>query len=345
MSSLVFVTQAVDPNHPVLAATIPKIAALARRVDSVTVLAGTAADGVLPANCNVRTFGADAKIARGLQFERALTEELLRDRPRALIAHMCPIYAVLAAPVARPLGVRILLWYTHWHADATLRLAERVATTILSVDVRSFPLESLKVRAIGHGIDVDEFPCRREARGDEGLDLLALGRYSPAKGLDTVLRALRRCADSGLDVRLRCHGPAGSDLERGHYENLRRLTRELRLERSVSLDGPVRRTEIPELLARSDALVNNMRAGAPDKVVYEAACACTPVLASNTVFDALLPDALRFEREEPASLAARLQEFAALTHAERASLGRSLRERVAKEHSVEHWADAVLAAA
>ena len=55
------------------------------------------------------------------------------------------------------------------------------------------------------------------------------------------------------------------------------------------LGGPVPRAEIPALFARSDVLVNNMRAGAPDKVVYEAAASCLPVLASNPVFDDLLP--------------------------------------------------------
>ena len=39
MQRLVFLTQSVDPEHPVLAATIPKIRALAERVDEVVVLA------------------------------------------------------------------------------------------------------------------------------------------------------------------------------------------------------------------------------------------------------------------------------------------------------------------
>ena len=58
------------------------------------------------------------------------------------------------------------------------------------------------------------------------------------------------------------------------------------------------REQVPALLAARDALVNNMRAGAPDKVVYEAAATCLPVLASNPVFAGFLPDALRFPRED-----------------------------------------------
>ena len=106
------------------------------------------------------------------------------------------------------------------------------------------------------------------------------------------------------------------------------------------------RSQVPELFARSDVLVNNMEAGAPDKVVYEAAAACLPVLASNPVFDELFDGfPLLFDRDSPESLADRLRWFAGLDEGERAEIGRKLRERVAQRHSVGTWADGVLAAA
>jgi glycosyltransferase involved in cell wall biosynthesis len=337
---LVFITQQVDPGHPALAATVPKLRALASRVDDLVVLADGAVPGVLPDNARVRRFAAATKVGRGLRFEVALAAELLRHAD-AIVAHMCPIYAVLAAPLARPLGIPVVLWYTHWHASTTLRAAAYAATTIASVDRRSFPLPSPKLRAIGHGIDVDEFPCHQHAGADE-LRLLALGRYSPAKGLDVVLRALRRALDRGVAVRLTLHGPALSPLEQAHRAEVERLVQELRLEDRVELGGPIDRARVPELLATHDALVNNMRAGAPDKVVYEAAASCVPVLASNPVFDTLLPDELRFARDDPAQLAERIVEFIALTDDERTRYGHALRQKVAREHSVESWAERIL---
>ena len=69
---------------------------------------------------------------------------------------------------------------------------------------------------------------------------------------------------------------------------------------------------MPALFARSDVLVNNMRAGAPDKVVYEAAAPCLPVLASNPVFDDLFAGLSAVLRaRSPESLAERLRWFAA----------------------------------
>ncbi len=61
--------------------------------------------------------------------------------------------------------VPLLLWFTHWKPSRTLVLAERLSTAILSVDRRSFPLDSGKVVAIGHGIDTDRFACTEREPG------------------------------------------------------------------------------------------------------------------------------------------------------------------------------------
>ncbi len=341
MTKLVFITQQVDPGHPALAATVPKIRALAELVDEVVVLADGAVEGVLPENCRVRTFRAGHKALRGARFETALTRELSGLRGGAVVAHMCPIYAVLAAPLVRPLRIPLVLWFTHWRASGLLRAAERVSTAVTSVDYRSFPLPSKKLRAIGHGIDLDEFPCS-PAREGSGMRLLALGRYSTAKGLDVAVAAVPL---AGPDVELHVYGPALSDEERAHRAELEQLVAELELDGRVTIGDSVPRAEIPALLATHDALVNNMRAGAPDKVVYEAAAACRPVLASNPIFDELLDPEQRFTRWDPRALAERIGVLADMTPAARAALGHRLRERVAEGHSVQSWARGILDAA
>ena len=292
MKRLLFLTQSVDPAHPVLAATIPKLRALAQRVDEVVVLAQSADGAQLPDNVEVRTFGSSTRPGRFAHFERELARALPGD---AVVAHMIPLYVLLAAPLVRPRRIPLLLWYTHWKASGQLRVAERLATAIVSVDRRSFPLESAKVRPIGHGIDVNEFACA-ERSGRDGVRALVLGRYSPAKGIETILRAVREV--DGVDVQL--HGVALNELERRHRDQLATL--------GFELGDAVPRDQVPALLARADVLVNNMEAGAPDKVVYEAAASCLPVLASNPVFDDLFAGyPLFFERDSTSSLADRLR--------------------------------------
>jgi glycosyltransferase involved in cell wall biosynthesis len=315
---LVFATQRLDAADPILGATVPMVRALAARVDELVVLCDTAPTSIAT-NVRVHEFGAPTQLMRGARFEAALARELRGCG--GVVAHMVPLYAVLAAPLVRPLGIPLVLWYTHWKGHAVVRAAERVCTAIASVDERSFPLRSRKVHALGHGIDVAEFACSDAP--EPPLRALVLGRYSPAKGLETILRAAREA-----DVRVEAHG---SD------ETFESYRQQLQHEfPEAQLDGPVPRADVPGLFARSHVLVNNMRAGAPDKVVYEAAASCLPVLASNPVFDDLLPDELRFDRDDAAALAEKLRTLDPRRRPE-------LREVVAQRHSVDHWADGLLA--
>ncbi len=323
MSRLVFVTQQVDPQHPALAATVPKLHALARRFDEVVVLADGAVDGVLPENCRVRLFGSPNRVRRGRRYLGALAAEL-GERPDGVLVHMVPLLAVLAAPLVRPRRVPLLLWFTHWRRSRTLELAERMVTTVLTVDRRSFPLASHKVVPIGHGIDLAGFPCLAREPGPR-LRALALGRTSPAKGYETIVRGAQL---AGAELTL-C-GPSLTVEERAERARLEAL--------GVSVGDAVPYASVPGLLMRNDVLVNNMREGALDKVVYEAAATCMPVLASNSGFDDVLPPELRFDRDDPADLAAKLT---ALEHVDRAALGAQLRAAVEARHSVEHWADEV----
>jgi glycosyltransferase involved in cell wall biosynthesis len=323
VTRIVFITQKVDPEHPALGAAVAKIGALAARFDEVVVLADGAVEGVLPANCRVRLFGAPTRRARGTRFVRALNEEL-SPRPAAVLAHMVPLFAILAAPVVRPRGVKVLLWFTQWKPSRTLVLAERLSTTVLSVNEHSFPLRSRKLVAIGHGIDLGEFACV-EREPAERLRAVALGRTSPAKGLETIVRA---AAAAGADLELR--GPTLTPEEQAERARLEAL--------GARLEPPLPRGDVPGLLMRKDVLVNNMREGSLDKVVYEAAATCMPVLASNAGFADLLPPDLRFRRDDADDLASKLR---ALADADRNALGRALRGRVEAGHSVEHWADEV----
>ena len=322
MTSFVFVTQQVDPEHPVLAATVPKIRALAARFDEVAVLAAGAVDGALPDNARVRLYGSDSRVERGRLYTAALRDELKRD-PAAVLVHMTPLLSVLAAPLTRG-RTPLLLWFTHWKPSRTLMLAERVSTAVLTVDRRSFPLRSDKVVAIGHGIDLARFPpVERERR--EQLCAVALGRTSPAKGYETIVRAAELA-----DVELEIRGPSFTAEERAERHRLELL--------GARVEEPVPYADVPALLAHKDVLVNNMREGALDKVVYEAAATAMPVLASNTGFADVLPPELRFGREDADELADKLR---ALERVDRNALGRELRERVETRHSVEHWGDEV----
>jgi glycosyltransferase involved in cell wall biosynthesis len=225
--------------------------------------------------------------------------------------------------------VRVLLWYTQTRTNPLLERAVRSADAVLTVDERSFPFASSKVRAIGHGIDVERFACA-DPPGRERLRLLALGRYSPVKGYPELIAAAR---EAGAELVV--HGSTETDAERAHRREVASLGGG-----GVTIAGPAAPSEVPALLAAADALVSATRGGA-DKVVLEAGAACVPAFSPAPAFADLLPGELHWERD----LAAALRTFAARSAAERRALGRDLRERVRARHSLARWADRVVEAA
>src|SRR5213076_2966615 len=119
------------------------------------------------------------------------------------------------------------------------------------------------------------------------------------------------------DVDLELRGPSLTAEERAERARLEAL--------GARVEEPVPRAEVAALLARKDVLVNNMREGALDKVVYEAAATCMPVLASNSGFAELLPPELQSRHDDADDLADKLR---ALATADRNELGHELRAGV-----------------
>jgi glycosyltransferase involved in cell wall biosynthesis len=335
---LVFVTQTLDPGHPALAQTIDLAEALADRVDHLAVVTRDA-DWVTPGNASVRTFDAGSRVGRVVAFERAVTAAT--RGADAVLVHMVPQFALLAAPVARARRLPLLLWYTHWHASRALRAATRIVDAALSVDRSSYPAPTDRLRAIGHAIDVDRFDAPPVAPHDGPLRLLALGRTARWKGLATLLDALELTEE---DLRLEIRGPSLTPDEEAHRNELAVRADGAR----VSVLEAVPRDEVAALLAGIDVVVspNEPRAGATlDKAVFEAAACRRLVVSTNDAFAPLLgelPVELLAPPRDARSLAARLDALARTDAAIRAAAGDVLRKRVIERHSLGHWADEVV---
>jgi glycosyltransferase involved in cell wall biosynthesis len=345
VTKVVFITQQFDPERPLLAAAIPQVAALARRVDEVVVIADRVVASALPANARGYSFHSRTKLGRGVRLLAAIVREL--PGLSAVIAHQCPVYAIIVAPVVRPARVPLVLWWSHSKIDRVVRLAERVCTKVVSVDASTFPMPSKKLVLIGQATDVASIPLRPagSSRSDPPLHVLALARYGRIKGLSGIVRGAGVALERGVDLRLELHGPAPNAEAVADKEEIRRLVAELGIADRVSVgEAASTRKEVFALLGDADVLVSNTYGGA-DRVVYEAAASGIPVLASNPVHaDVLDPDAF-FERDDPDDLAGKLAAVAAMPAAGREAIGRRLRERVEQGHSVDSWAAGALAAA
>ena len=227
-------------------------------------LADGAVDGVAArrtAAC-ARSASRHRGAAAALRFEAALARELRRGLRRGASSRTCarstpcsPLRSCGRCGVPRRPLVHALAREPPAATAARLLDARSRAST-----TRSFPLPSRKLVAIGHGIDLDEFPCsppraRRHARCSRSA------ATRTAKGLDVVVargRARRR--------RRRAARPRPVALGRGARATAASSSSSSRARarrRASTIGDAVPRARVPGLLATHDALVNNMRAGAP----------------------------------------------------------------------------------
>jgi glycosyltransferase involved in cell wall biosynthesis len=347
---VVFVTQVVDPLDPALGFVTGWIRALAERVDRVTAVGNEVRGPVdLGPGVEVVSLGKEdgaGRLRRGARLSREV-DRAARGSGTVLLAHMCPVYLNLAAPIARLRRVPTMLWFAHPAVTPSLRLAEGLTDAVLTSLPGAYPRPGPKVHVVGQATDTDRLIYDEgwSPPGDGVLRLLALGRTSPSKGFDRIIRAVARVRDEGLDARLRIVGPSTTEGERDHARSLVELVADRGLTDVVRLDPGVPPSEVPSIVLGADVLVNAMVAGSGDKVVFEAAALGRLPLVSNPSFRGLLQDLplpLMFERDDEAMLASRITMLASAEGDAMNATRRELRCRVVSAHSLRGWAERVL---
>jgi D-inositol-3-phosphate glycosyltransferase len=145
-----------------------------------------------------------------------------------------------------------------------------------------------RVAVIPCGVDVELFRPRAAppARARLGLDaehvLLFVGRLTPIKGLETLLRALAALRSDGLAAArltlLVVGGAKGDEAGSGH---LRRLAHELGVGAWVDFRGPQPQDVLPDYYAAADLCLMPSRYESFGMVALEAMASGVPVIASR----------------------------------------------------------------
>lgn len=345
-SRLVFVTQVIDPDDPVLGFTVEWVRALSQRLERVVVIANEVRAVPARLGAEVLGLGKERGAPRLIRVGRYLTHVVRAIRsvkPDAFFVHMCPVYLNLAAPLLRANRVPAILWFAHPRDSYSLRLAERCAAVILTSLPGAFPFPSRKLNVIGQAIPVDAFAAVPPVQPTDELRLLALGRLSPVKGLTTMISAVAGLRAQGVPARLRIVGGATTRAEESYAREVRRLAASL--PGAVWLDPPVPYRDVARLLGECDVLVNGTREGSGDKVVLEAMVASRLAVWSNPCFDGLadgLPLRLRYREDHPDDLVAVLRQIWEAPVEVRAGVGRELAARTQEAHSLDRWAARVV---
>ena len=345
METLVFVTQLIDPDDPVLGFVVPQIHALTERFD-VVVIANEVRQVPSDLSAEVVSLGKEdgaGQLTRGARYARAVGAAS-RRHPAGLLAHMCPVYLTVASPITKPLGVPSMLWFVHPADSRLLRATERLSDAVLTASPGSYPRIGPKVHAIGHAIDTGAIvptPIRRDP--GTPLRLLALGRTSPVKGYAGLIRGSPPLGAPASTSPSGSSGRRSIASERAHRAELVELADTLAPE-AITVEAGIPRAQITDVFDDIHVLVNATESGSADKVVFEAMAAARPVLVASRAFDGLFDPAecaLSYDPRDDGAIVDRLRELAGATPATLDRIGSSLRRTVEREHSLGHWADQV----
>ena len=341
---IVFICQAVDAADPMQPTTVRWIDALARHpaVTRVTAVALRVGEHHLPPHVEVRSIGHRRRSARLGRFYG----EMLRAVRRGVdcfFVYQGGHYPLLLLPFRMLLGKPVYQWKAHPYVSPVMRLYARFCDDkVFTSTPSAFPVALPNVRVVGQGIDTDRF---RIVPGPKQERWVTVGRISPVKQVDRMLRALARCnrrfgTRHGLDL----YGPT-PEIHLAYRQALERLVVTEGLDGLVTFHGPVRQETLPDVLGAYTIFLHFCD-GALDKTVVEAMACGLPVLSTNRCVAEIVPDHLRssliLPGDDVEAQAAGMRAAGKWDADTRAGLGEQLRSLVLERHSVARLFDKML---
>ncbi len=339
---LLIVTQIVDREDPVLGFMHGWIAAFAKECTHVEVIGLKVGTQNLPANVTVHSLGKERGVRpfQRLRYAYRFCALLVRRRNmyETVFVHMNHEYVVLGGLWWRLLGKRVGLWYAHGFVPWTLRLAHQLAHVVFTSTVSGFRIPSRKVRVIGQGIDSELFSfLPHEWNSSAPFHVAIVGRISPVKDYETLLRAAQLLHTKGMHLRVSIVGGAGTPEQEAYHTELRNMVSALGLADVVTFLPPMPNYLLPEFLHTVDCFANTSRTGSLDKTMVEAMCAGVIVVSSNIAMEEVfeeLREQLMFPPGDAQTLAARITMLQQLAPDARRALQMTLRTKAETQHGL-----------
>lgn len=339
--NLLLFNLATDRDDPILGFTTEWIAALAPFFRKIFVVTMTKGVVDVPPNVQVYSVGKEqgySEFRRVIRFYKIVSRIVFAERIDVCFVHMIPIFAILFFPFAMLRRISVLLWYCHTATPRTLRIAHHIVQRIVTCSAEGFRLRSTKVKIIGHGINTDIFKPSPERAGCGTFRIITVGRLSPIKCCDVLIRAIHEIIATGRnDMSFTIVGGLERSDSPDYESYLKRLVSDNKLGSIITFKGPIPFHAVPPLYRDADLFLHACNTGGVDKAVLEAMSSGCVVLTSNPVFRNFfgpLADLLVVPDNDPKQFAARILAIRDLVPAERIAIGQRLRQIVIERHSL-----------
>lgn len=286
------ITQKVDRDDSVLGIYHEWIREMALKVDVLNVICLYKGSFDLPKNVHVFSLekerGRKNKFFYILRFYSILFK--LRGEYGTVFVHMNPEYLFLAGWLWKILNKKIIFWYNHPKAGILARLGFWLSDVVLATSVKAVAFKiSKKTQLMPVGIldyEVDTFIIKDYKK----LNILYLGRISPVKNIDILIRAVHLLNNDGYDFALNI---VGSPTDRGEDINYDKFIKDeidkFNLQKKVKFIEAVPHNQINKFYENSNVFVNLTDKGSMDKTIFEAMIFRCLALTSNVDMNPALP--------------------------------------------------------
>lgn len=342
--NLLMVTRKVDMDDDRVGFVYRLIQCLSGHVSNLGVICLERGRTDLPANVQIFSMGKEKGYGRLKEFfnyQRALLT--LAPESEVIFGHMNPIYTILAAPWAKLLHRKLVMWYAHGYVSNQLQVAHYLADQVVTSTPRGFGLASQKVKTIGQCIDTDLFYPAPEKRPEPYINLLSVSRLSPTKNIDLILKALDVLIHqfNYKNLRLNIVGAPATTEQNAYLKMLLDLTKELKLEKFVNFVGAVNYQKTVEFYQSSHVFVNMSNTGSLDKAILEAMSGgCLPISCNQAFTEWISEEELNIfttPEDDYNSLALNLSFLVKLEAARRMALENQVRQLVVDNHNIEDF--------
>lgn len=314
---LLFITQAVDLDDPVLSFAHEWVRELSKQFDELHVICLKQGRYVLPSNVTVHSLGKERGSSR-LRYVLRLFSYIwkLRSRYDAVLVHQNQEYVLLAGWLWMLLSKPIYMWRNHWAGSFRTNIAGRFCKKVFCTSRFSYTASFKNTVIMPVGVDTDRFHPGSTRRVADTL--MFLGRVAPSKNVDVLVDALMQLHATGARIESDIYGDALAR-DRGYRDSLVSEVAAAGLVQSIRFFPGVANDKTADLYAAHDIFVNCSGSGMYDKTIFEACASGCITLAASKDYAALADARLSFDGSS-VSLATALKRLLALSHEEKEAL-------------------------
>lgn len=321
---LLIIIQKVDINDGVLGFFHGWLEKLAEHCEKITVICLQKGEYDLPENVKVLSLGKENNASR-LKYVFNFYKYIWRERKNydAVFVHMNQEYVILGGLFWKIFGKKITMWRNHYAGSFLTDISVFFCDMIFCTSKHSYTAKYKKTIIMPAGIDTKIF--KPELKVKKNNSILSLGRISPVKKIEILIKALDILDKNGLNFVCNIYGSAvGKDKE--YYFQLKKQSQEMERRGKIIFYNGVPNYETPNIFNQNQIFVNATDTGSFDKTIVEAvACGCFPVVCNDSFKD-FFRDIFLFKKDNALDLAKKIEMIINLNNESKEKYQKELRD-------------------